>query len=44
MLHWVYAALGVNVSIWHGDLERDELTLGSCYDGRVVDEIERDGE
>jgi len=43
MLHSVYAALGVNSSWWHGEIERDDLTLCSCNDGRVVDEKERDG-
>jgi len=43
MLYLVYAVLGVNSRLWHGEIERDELTLCSCDDGRVVDEKERDG-
>jgi len=43
MLHSVYAALGVNSSSWHGEIEREDLTLCSYNDGRVVDEKERDG-
>jgi len=43
MLHSVYAALGVNSWWWHGEIERDDLTLCSCNEGRVVDEKERDG-
>jgi len=43
MLHSAYAALAVNSWWWHGEIERDDLTLCSCNDGRVVDEKERDG-
>ena len=43
MLYSVYAALSVNSWWWHGEIERDDLTLCSCDDGRVVDEKERDG-
>jgi len=43
MLYSVYAALSVNSWWWHGEIERDELTLCSCDDGRVVDKKERDG-
>jgi len=43
MLYSVYAALGVNSWWWHGEIKRDDLTLCSCDDGRVVDEKERDG-
>jgi len=39
----VYATLSVNSWWWHGEIERDDLTLCSCDDGRVVDEKERDG-
>jgi len=42
MLHSAYAALGVNSWWWHGEIERDDLTFGTCNDGRVVDEEERD--
>ena len=43
MLHSAYAALGINSWWWHGEIERDDLTLGSCNDGWVVDGKERDG-
>jgi len=43
MLHSVYAALSVNSWWWYGEMERDEYTLCSCDDGRVVDGKERDG-
>jgi len=43
MLDSVNAALSVNSWSWHGEIERDDLTLCSCDDGRVVDEKERDG-
>jgi len=43
MLYLMYAALSVNSWWWHGEIERDDLTLCSCDDGRVVDEKERDG-
>jgi len=43
MLYSVYAALSVNSWWWQGEIERDDLTLCSCDDGRVVDEKERDG-
>ena len=43
MLHSAYAALGVNSWWWHGEIQRDDLTLCSCNDGKVVDEKERDG-
>jgi len=43
MLYLVYAVLGVNSRLWHGEIERDDSTLCSCDDGRVVDEKERDG-
>jgi len=36
MLYSVYAALSVNSWWWHGETERDDLTLCSCNDGRVV--------
>ena len=39
----MYAVLGVNSRLWHGEIERDDLTLCSCDDGRVVDEKESDG-
>ena len=42
MLYLVYAALSVNSRWWHGEIERDDLTLCSCDDGRVVDKKERD--
>jgi len=44
MLYLVYAALSVYSWWWHGEIERDDSTLCSCDDGRVVDEKERDGE
>jgi len=44
MLYPVYAALSVNPWWWHGEIERDDLTLCSCDDGRVVDKKERDGD
>jgi len=44
MLHTAYAALGVNSWWWHGEIERDDLTLCFSNDGRVVDEKERDGD
>jgi len=44
MLHLAYVTLGVNSWWWHGEIERDDLTLCSCNDGRVVDNKERDGE
>jgi hypothetical protein len=40
----VYAVLGVISGLWHGDIERDDITLCSCDDGRVVDKKEGDGE
>jgi len=43
MLYSVYAALSVNSWWWHGEIERDDLTLCSGNDGRVVDKKERDG-
>jgi len=43
MLHSVKAALCVHSWWWHGEIEKDDLTLCSCNDGRVVDEKERDG-
>jgi len=43
MLHSAYAALVVNSWWWHGEIERDDLTLCACNDGRVVDEKESDG-
>jgi len=43
MLYSVYAALSVNSWWWHGEIERDDLTLCSCDDGRVVDKKEGDG-
>jgi len=43
VLHLAYAAPGVNSWWWHGEIERYDLTLCSCNDGRVVDEIESDG-
>jgi len=43
MLYSVYAALSVNSWWWDGEIERDDLTVRSCDDGRVVDEKERDG-
>jgi len=43
MLHSAYSALGVDSWWWHGEIERDDFTLCSCNDGRVVDEKERDG-
>jgi len=42
MLQSVNAELGVNSWRWHGEIERDDLTLCSCNDGRVVDKKERD--
>jgi hypothetical protein len=30
MLHSVYAVLGVNSLSWHGEIERDDLTLCSA--------------
>jgi len=55
MLYLVSAVLGVCCTwcmlhslLTHddgmGEIERDELTLCSCDDGRVVDDNERDGE
>jgi len=44
MPYLVYAALSVNSWWWHGEIERDDLTLCSCDDGRVVDKNERDGD
>ena len=41
MLYSAYAVLGVNSYSCHGEIERDDLTLCSCDDGRVVDEKER---
>jgi len=43
MLYLVYAALSVNSWWWHGEIQRDDLTVCSCDDGRVVDEKGRDG-
>jgi len=43
MLYLVYAVLGVNSWLWHGEIERDNLAWWSCDDGRVVDKKERDG-
>jgi len=43
MLYSVYAALSVNSWWWHGEMERDDLTLCSCDDGRVADKKESDG-
>jgi len=43
MLYSVNAALSVNSGWWHGEIERDELTLCSWDDGGVVDEKARDG-
>jgi len=43
MLNSVYSALSVNSSWWHGEMERDDLTLCSWDDGRVVEEKEGDG-
>ena len=43
MLDLVYAVLRVNSRLWHGEIVRDDLTLCSWDDGRVVDEKERDG-
>jgi len=43
MLYLVYAVVGVNSWLWHGEIERDDLALCSCEDGRVVDGRERDG-
>jgi len=43
MLYSVYAALSDNSWWWHGEIERNDLTLCSCDDGWVVDEKERDG-
>ena len=40
----VYAALSVNSWWWHGEIERDGLTLCFCDDGIVVDKKEREGE
>jgi len=42
MLHLVYAALGVNSWWRHGEIARDNLTLCSWNDGRVVDGKVRD--
>jgi hypothetical protein len=35
----VYTVLGVNSLSWHGEIERDDSTLCSCDDGKVVDEL-----
>jgi len=43
MLYSVSAALSVNSWRWQGEIERDDLTLCSCDDGRVVDKNNRDG-
>jgi len=42
-LHSAYAALDVNSWWWHGEIERDDLTLCSWNGGKVVDGRERDG-
>ena len=39
----MYAVLIVNSWSWHGEIARDDLTLCSCDDGRVMDEKERWG-
>jgi len=44
MLYSVYAALSVNSWWWYEEIERDDLTLCSCDDGRVVDKKEWDGD
>jgi len=44
MLYLVYATLSVTSWWWHGEIERDDLTLCSCDDGRVVNKKERDEE
>jgi len=41
MLYLVYTVVGVNSWSWHREIERDDLTLCSCDDGRVVNEKER---
>jgi len=43
MLYSVYVALSVNSWWWHREIQRDDLTLCSCDDGRAVDKKERDG-
>ena len=43
MLYCVYAALSVNSYWWHGEIGRNDLTLGACDEGRVVDKTEGDG-
>jgi len=43
MLFSVYAVLGVYSWSWHGEMKRDDLTLCSWDDGRVMDEKEGDG-
>jgi len=40
MLYSVNAVLSVNSWSWHGQIERDDMTLCSYDDGRVVDENE----
>jgi len=30
ILYWVYALVGVNLWLWHGEIERDDLTLCSA--------------
>jgi len=43
MLYSVNAALSVNSRWWQGEIERDNVTVCSGDDGRVVDEKERWG-
>ena len=39
----MYAVLGINSRLGHGEIERDDLTLRPCDDGGVVDKTEGDG-